>query len=315
MGNVTRETHAVTGAFGYSGGYIAAALLERGICVRTLTNSPKRHSPLTGKIGVFPLLFRDTAQLTETLRGVRVLYNTYWVRFNHRSFTFAQAVENTLKLFEAAQKAGVERIVHTSITRPTLGSPYEYFRGKARLEQALGESGISHAILRPAVLFGGADILVNNIAWVLRRFPVVGVFGDGRYRVQPIHVRDFAALALDAGESRTDTTVDAVGPECFAYEDLVREVGRAIGAPRPLLHVPAWTGHAAAWALGWLVRDVVLTRGEIGALMDNLLWSGGPPTGQTRLTEWMRAHSGELGRRYHSELARRTDRLRPYDAL
>ena len=158
------EIHAVTGAFGYSGRYIARRLIHAEKTVRTLTNSPDRTGEFQGRIQVFPLSFDDPKQLSESLQDVSVLYNTYWVRFNHRNFKHAIAVENTLKLFEAAKKAGVKRIVHTSITNPTLDSPLEYFSGKAALEQALIESGIAYTILRPTVLFGKEDILINNIA-------------------------------------------------------------------------------------------------------------------------------------------------------
>ena len=66
------------------------------------------------------------------------------------------------KLFEAAKKQGIKRIVHISITNPSEDSPFEYFSGKAKIEKALIEFGISYA-LRPAVLFGKEDILINNI--------------------------------------------------------------------------------------------------------------------------------------------------------
>ena len=177
------ELHVVTGAFGYSGKYIATRLLQTGRRVRTLTNSPHRANPFGNAVEALPYHFDDGAKLAESLLGAAVLYNTYWVRFNHRDFSHADAVENTLRLFAAAQAAGVGRVVHVSITNPSETSPLEYFRGKARLERALIESGLSHAILRPAILFGQEDILINNIAWGLRRFPVFSVFGDGQYRL------------------------------------------------------------------------------------------------------------------------------------
>ncbi len=157
-----------------------------------------------------------------------MLYNTYWIRFNTREpgFQHAAAVANTLKLFEAAKQAGVPRVVHTSITNPAEDSPLEYFKGKAVLERALKESGLSHAILRPNVLFGHEDILINNIAWTLRRLPVFGVFGDGQYRLQPMHVDDFAALAVEQGQDRADRVIDAIGPETFTYRRLVEEISR-----------------------------------------------------------------------------------------
>jgi uncharacterized protein YbjT (DUF2867 family) len=304
--------HAVTGAYGYSGKYIAQRLLEAGENVVTLTNSLARQNPFGDRVKALPFDFDRPDRLSEHLRGVYVLYNTYWVRFNHRLFKHADAVRNTLALFQAAKRAGVERIVHVSITNPSLDSPLEYFRGKAVLEKALIESGISYAVLRPAVLFGKEDILVNNIAWALRRLPVFGVFGDGRYRLQPIHVDDLAALAVQQGQGRENKIINAIGPETFRYRDLVAMIGRIIGKPRPILSVPPWFGYAVGRMLGALVGDVVITKDEIEGLMADLLYVDAPPTGCTALSDWAIQHADRLGRRYTSELARRKDRTAAY---
>ncbi len=304
--------HAVTGAFGYSGKYIALRLLAKGCRVVTLTNSLQRANPLAGQIRAFPFNFDRPDELARSLDGTEVLYNTYWVRFNHRLFTHADAVRNTLALFEAARKAGVRRVVHVSITNPSEASRLEYFRGKAELEQALSQSGLSYAILRPTVLFGREDILVNNIAWALRHLPVFGIFGDGRYRLQPIYVDDLAELAIRHGASRENTIVDAIGPETFTYRELVATIGRLIGVWRPIVSVPPSVGYWAGCAIGWMVGDVFITREEIEGLMAGLLCVDSPPAGATRLTDWTKQHADTLGRRYASELARRKDRHSAY---
>jgi NADH dehydrogenase len=244
---------------------------------------------------------------------VPVLYNTYWVRFNHRTFTHADAVRNTLALFAAAKQAGVQRVVHVSITNPREDSPLEYFSGKARLERALIESGMSYAILRPTVLFGREDILVNNIAWALRRFPAFMVFGDGQYRLQPIYVDDLAALAVREGASRTNTIINAIGPETFTYRNLVAQIGKIIGRRRPIVSVPPGLGYLASRVIGWFVGDIFITREEITGLMADLLYVDAPPAGTTKLTDWAREHRDELGRRYASELARRKNRQVAYN--
>jgi NADH dehydrogenase len=307
-----RELHVVTGAFGYSGRYIAARLLEAGRRVRTLTNSPNRAHPFGTRVEVHAFNFEHPELLRASLEGASVLYNTYWVRFNYGDFRYSQAVANTRTLFAAARAAGVPRLVHVSITNPSEASSLEYFRGKAILERELHGSGLSHAILRPAVLFGGEDILVNNIAWALRHLPVFGVFGDGRYRLQPIHVDDFAELAVAQGCERLDRTIDAVGPETFTYRGLVEELARAMGVRRPIISVPPRLGYFAAWLLGKALGDVVITRDEIAGLMQGLLATESPPVGRIRLTAWAREHAAVLGRRYASELRRRRDRAVAY---
>jgi NADH dehydrogenase len=297
--------HVVTGAFGYSGRYIARRLLAAGRTVRTLTNRPASQAPFAGRLQPSSFCWHQPDKLTATLRGADVLYNTYWVRFNHRRFRHATAVENTLKLFAAARRAGVRRIVHVSITNPSEDSPLEYFRGKARLERALIESGLSYAILRPTVLFGREDILINNIAWLLRKVPVFVLFGNGRYRLRPIYVDDLAALAVEQGAEHDNVTIDAVGPETFTYREMVARIGQIIGHPRPLLALPPIVALSVGRVLGWLMHDVVTTREEIRGLMDGLLYTDSPPAGQTRLTDWARENADTLGTRYTSELARR----------
>lgn len=299
------EIHAVTGALGYSGKYIARRLIGAGVQVRTLTSSRGRPNPYGERLDIRPLDFTRPAELAESLSGVSVLYNTYWVRFNHRLFRHATAVENTLRLFEAARAAGVRRVVHVSITNPSEQSPLEYFSGKARLERALRDSGLSWAILRPTVLFGQEDILVNNIAWMLRRFPVFGIFGDGNYRLQPIFVDDLAALAVEQGAGSQQVVVNAIGPETFRYRDLVSRIGEIIGRRRPLLRLSPAAGYWFGRALGAFVRDVPITREEIRGLMADLLYVDDRPAGATKLTDWAREHAATLGLRYANELARR----------
>ncbi len=305
----------VTGAFGYSGKYLTRILLSEGHRIRTLTNSLERANEFGSRIQAYPYNFDDPNKLANTLHGAHVLYNTYWVRFNHRDFRHEEAVNNTLRLFEAAAKAKVRRVVHVSITNPSEDSPFEYFAGKAKLEKALVKSGLPYSIVRPAVLFGGEDILINNIAWILRRFPVFGVFGNGLYRLQPIHVEDFARVLAQEGKEIGCRTIDAIGPETFSYRGLAETIARAIGKHRPVISVPPWLGFLVARMVGSLVDDVTITREEVGGLMADLLCTNSAPTGTTRLSDWAKEHAPTLGVKYASEMARRRNRKVAYDRL
>jgi NADH dehydrogenase len=305
---------AVTGAFGYSGRYIAKRLLDAGHSVLTLTNSLGRVNPFGDRLQAVPFNFDRPDQLSQSLRGVDVLINTYWVRFDHRLFTHQQAVTNTKILFQAAKGAQVRRIVHVSITNPDINSRLPYFRGKAELEAALGALGVSYCILRPTVLFGKEDVLINNIAWSLRHLPVFGVFGAGDYRLVPIYVDDLAAAAVEKAAGDANEVINAIGPETFTYRGLVETIRDSLGLKRLVFGVPPVVGYWGARMLGVALRDVIITREEIEGLMEGRLYVDAPPLGGTRLTQWVEEHKETLGRSYTSEMARRTDRVSKYQS-
>lgn len=295
---------AVTGAFSYSGKYITKRLLERGEEVITLTNHPNRPDPFSGKVKAFPMDFNDPAGLVSALSGVDVLVNTYWVRFDKGNNTQPKAVENTGKLVNAAVKAGVKRIVHISITNPSVDSHLPYFWGKAANEKFVTESGMSYAILRPTVLFGKEDILINNIAWLLRKFPFFGLPGDGAYKLSPTYVDDLAELAVEAVYSKENYIWDAVGPDEFTFKEMVSLISRTTGQERALIPLPPRLALLAAQFLSLFVRDVMLTPEEVDGLMANLLVSKESPRCKTSLRNWLQEHRETVGKTYASELVR-----------
>lgn len=298
------ELDVVTGAFGYTGKYITRRLRDAGRRVRTITGHPDRENPFGGLVEIEPMDFSDRTKLVRSLRGAEVLYNTYWVRFNHGRATFDAAVANSRALISAAKEAGIRRIVHLSIANPSLDSPLAYYAGKAQVEKAIVESGLSYAILRPTVIFGAEDILINNIAWFARHFPVFAVPGDGQYRLQPMFVEDLAQFATHSAQQDTNLIIDAVGPEIFTFEDLVRKIAAAVSAQPKLVHASPWATYQLLRLAGPVVGDVILTREEIAGLMANLLVSSQPAAGQTRFTEWLQQSGPSLGRGYSSELRR-----------
>jgi len=303
------QIDVVTGAFGYSGAAIARELLAAGHGVRTLTGHPGRASGSGAdsgpdRIDVRPLNFTDADALERDLTGAHTLYNTYWVRFPRGSATHAAAVSNSRILFDAAARAGVRRIVHVSITHADPASPYPYFSGKAAVEAHLRATGVPYAIARPSILFGGDGVLLNNIAWLLRRLPVFAIGGRGDYRVRPIHVDDLAQLCLSLGGRTDSVTLDAVGPDSLTFREMVLAIRAAVGSRALIVPAPGWAIPPLSAALGTVLRDVLLTSDEYRAMAAGLADSDGPATGQTGLIDWIAKHGHDLGRRYANELAR-----------
>ena len=310
MTSASAQLDVVTGGFSYSGAAIARELRAAGHRVRTLTGHPGR-APADTDVEVRPLDFADPAGLTESLRGAITLYNTYWVRFARGRVDHEAAVANSRVLFEAAARAGIQRVVHISITNPSLDSPYPYFRGKAQVEQSLADTGVPCAIARPAILFGGDGVLINNIAWLLRRVPVFAVGGRGDYRVRGIHIDDLARLCVKLGAGRETVTVDAVGPQSLTFRELVDAIRAAVGSRALVVNVPGPVVLALSRALGTALRDTLLTADEYQAMADGLADSAAPATGDTVFTEWVAKHGAELGRNYANELDRHFRLTRP----
>ncbi|HEX2053338.1 MAG TPA: NAD(P)H-binding protein [Actinomycetota bacterium] len=302
---MSRGFDVVTGAFSYSGRAIAARLLEQGRTVRTLT---RRRAPDGSPIEALPFRFDRPDELRAALTGADTVYNTYWVRFERGQVEFSEAVQNTITLINAAKDAGVRRFVHVSIIRPSLDSPLPYFKGKAVMEKALIQSGLSYAIVRPTVIFGRGDVFINNIAWILRRFPVFAVAGDGRYPIQPVHVDDLARICVEAGQSHGNLVCDAAGPESFTFREFVKVIGRGIGRNRPVFCVPVPVWLAISRVIGALVGDVVVNRQELDGLMAGLVASDQEPLGRIKLTDWISRHADQLGTTYSSEIGRNYER-------
>jgi uncharacterized protein YbjT (DUF2867 family) len=298
------QVDVVTGAFGYTGRYITARLLESGKSVRTLTGHPNRPNPFGDRVDVAAFDFENRRKLAGHLRGATTLYNTYWVRFPRGDVTFERAVANSDTLIHAATDAGVRRIVHVSITNPSEDSPFAYFRGKARVERMIRDSGLGYGIVRPTVIFGREDILINNIAYILRRVPIFGIPGSGSYRVRPVSVEDVADICVRSGLAESDEAIDAVGPETFTFEELVRLIAQTIGSRTLFVHVPPAAALTAAAVIGRMVGDVMVTRDELEGLMAELVTTEGPKTGVRGLTEWLAQNAAVVGRRYASEVSR-----------
>jgi uncharacterized protein YbjT (DUF2867 family) len=295
----------VTGAFGYSGNYIARALIAKGIKVRTLTNHVRVANPIAQQVEVAPFNFDRPDELARSLEGADVLYSTYWIRFPHHGVNFDRAVLNLRALIDAARKAGIRRLVHVSITNANPASPLPYFKGKGLVEEYLKASGLSYAILRPAEIFGLEEILLNNVAWMLRRIPLFAIPGDGNYRMQPVFVEDLANLAIEAAGRSDNFTIDAVGPETFTFNELIALIAREVGSRTKIIHVPPALALACAWVIGNVTNDIAVTGEEVRGLMDNLLVSSAPPTAPTRFSEWLRSNASSFGIKYASEIAKR----------
>jgi nucleoside-diphosphate-sugar epimerase len=279
-------------------------LLEKGKAVRTITTHPNKPNPFGDSVKAFSYRFDDRHKLTRTLESAEVLYNTYWIRFPYDGQTYESALNNTRILFECARAAGIKRIVHISVTQASVKSTLPYYRGKAIQEAMLGEIGVPFSIIRPTLVFGKEDILVNNIAWLIRTYPVFPIFGSGNYHVQPVFVEDLAQIAIQHSTGPSRVTVDAIGPETFTFDEMVRLIANKLGRAPKFIKVPPSLGIFLGQIIGLFLKDVILTENELKGLMAELLTSSQPPNAATRFSAWLEENMSSVGSRYSSEIAR-----------
>lgn len=294
----------VTGAFGYIGKYITQHLLGQGEQVKTITTHPDKPNPFGPAVLSSNYDFSNPRRLVDYLRGAHTLYNTYWIRFPFDGLTFESAVRNTEVLFSCASEAGVRKIVHVSVTNASPTSSLPYYKGKGEQEALLAKCGISYSIVRPTLVFGKEDILVNNIGWLIRHFPLFPIFGDGKYKVQPVCVRDLARIAVEASRLPHGTILDAIGLETYTFNEFVSFIIATLAARCRPVHVSPGFGIVCGKLIGLALGDVLLTTDELRGLMSNLLTSNQNPNGKIRFSDWLNENQDSLGATYSSEIKR-----------
>jgi len=290
-------TYMVTGAFSFTGRHVAKRLLEEGEEVRTMTRFPQSASPFAEAVPAVPFDYDDVGALTQALRGCDRLINTYWRRQPEGNLGYDRVVQQSKNLFAAAKAVGIERIVHMSINDPH-GKKFPYFRAKCATERAVRECTVSSVVVRPQLVFGDGELLINNLAWTLRQSRLAAVPGDGQYLMQPIHASDYAELIVGLSRNRRDGVVNGVGPDVMTYDDMVSMVGNAIGRKPRILHVhPKFFDRVARLINRFVEEPTVLDYEVYGCLVENGVVPR-EPQGTRRLVDWLRDHADSLGRRY-----------------
>ncbi len=295
----------ITGASGYIGGAIAERMHVEAE-LRSLTSHPGKNR-FGDRVRLFPYAFDRPAQMADAFRGADVFVNTYYVRFNYGTVTFERAVDATRDLISLAHEAGVRKLVHVSVSNAREGSELPYYHNKGRIERLVRESGLDYTILQPAIVVGRGDILVNNIAYFLRRLPVFAMFGKGECRVQPMTLSAFADVAVEAIDGgHSNTTLPVAGPRDWTFIDMVQAIRTAVRSRALIVRAPSVVALVGLKAAGLLLGDVVLTNDEIKGLTREYLWAEQPLRRGEDFAQWLHqpAVASDLGQHYASELAR-----------
>jgi NADH dehydrogenase len=233
----------LTGATGFVGQAVLRHLLDAGHQVRTLVRIPSRfdqHPKLETVVG-------DVTE-PESLQGKlsdcdAVIHLVGIIReFPSRNITFHKLhTEATRNVLRAAKEQKVSRFLQMSANGARADAVTGYHKTKWEAEQLVRQSEVDWTIFRPSLVFGPRDQFVNMLADLIRRLPAVPVMGDGKYRLQPVSIKDVAegfVNALTTSES-IGRTFHCGGPQPYSYDEILDMIGAAIGkSPVCKLHQP-----------------------------------------------------------------------------
>lgn len=162
-----------------------------------------------------------------------------------------------------------------------------------------------HGIIKPCAIFGespGESIIINNLAYLLRTFPVMPIVGDGKYPLHPVHVKDMARLCVEAGlDERGDGEYDwdAVNPEKTTYLELLTTLRDAIGARTVFMTgMPRELAYQLTRPLNWWQQDILIDKTDIDLMTHHITCSHKEPLGTIKFSEWAKENDDQLGQEY-----------------
>ncbi|HXR24984.1 MAG TPA: NAD(P)H-binding protein [Candidatus Binataceae bacterium] len=234
-------------------GFIGRAIVRRlaaipGLTVRVLTRDPVKarvRLAAEGKVDFVSADVNDPARLATVIAGADTIINAvqfdgYPIEKPSRGLTFNRVdYGGTVSLIAATKAAGVPNFIYISGAAADERSPNPAFRAKGRAERALRDAGLAFTILRPSLVYGPEDRVVNGLAKAIRMMPVMVVPGSGQQKLRPLLVDDLAAcVALAIGGRGRNGIYEVGGPDPMTFDELVRLVMEITGHKRPIIHVP-----------------------------------------------------------------------------
>ena len=234
---------AITGATGFVGNAVLRRLLRRGHEVRALVRDPNQGGRLRdlGAVECVAGSLDDQDAVRALVAGTDAVIHLVGIIVEKGPQTFQRVhVEGTERLVAAARAAGVPRFVHMSAlgARPDAGAT-SYHRTKAAGEDAVRGAGLSHVILRPALIAGAGNVPLEMMVRLIRFAPAVPVVGDGRYLLQPVWIEDVAeAFAVAVERADLAGTFEIAGPEQLSWDRMLDELETALSVRRLRVHVP-----------------------------------------------------------------------------
>jgi uncharacterized protein YbjT (DUF2867 family) len=217
----------VLGAGGFIGGHTTAALRAGG------------HDVLAGKVDFARA--HAPGDWLPALEGIDAVVNAVGIIRGRRGRSFeALHFAAPRALFDACATAGVRRVVQISALGADAAAQSRFHRSKRAADEHLAALDLDWAIVQPSLVFGEQGSSAR-LFMLLAALPVTPLPGDGRQRVQPIHIEDLTELVVKLLQSPGRRTVEAVGPRAITLREWLCLLRAQLGlGPARFFEVPLW---------------------------------------------------------------------------
>ena len=268
---------AITGGTGFVGSHLATFLAEQGHEVVVVSRGVDQRAwanevLATRAIDRVRAGLDSVEALTEAFRECDAVAHCAGINREIGSQTYAAIhVQGTENVVRAAQTAGVGRLAFVSFlrARPNCGSGYHESKWEA--EEIVRSSGLDWAVLKPGMMFGRGDHMLDHLSRALLTFPVY--VGIGPRRVRPLAVQDAVAVlsATLVDGSLSGKTVGLVGPTELSFDDAARLVGDVIGRRRPSIRAPLVFHYALALCSELTMTVPLVSRAQVRILKEEVI--------------------------------------------
>lgn len=274
----------VTGGTGFVGSSVCEKLVERSggasgrIVVPTRRIGHARHLQMLPTVETPEIDLHDDTQLARALDGCQAVVHLVAILHGSEAEFQRVHVELPRRLAAACVRAGVRRVVHVSAIGADRGAPSRYLRSKAAGEAAWAAAGLELTILRPSIMFGRHDRLLNLFAQLQGLAPFMPLAGASS-RYQPVWVEDVAAAIVRCLDDPTTIgqTIECTGPDELTLQQLVEAAGRWSGHRRPVIPLPMALGRLQALVMEWLPGEPLMSRDNIDSMTVPSVASGTLP--------------------------------------
>jgi uncharacterized protein YbjT (DUF2867 family) len=265
---------AITGGTGFIGRHLASDLIGHGHEVVVIARGlyKRNTQPVEGAAFV-SLDINDTEKLTEAFDGCDAVVHCAGTSVEDGRQTFHQLhVEGTRSAVEAAEKAGVKKIVLVSYlnVRPNVGS--EYHTTKWQGEEIVRASGLNYTILKAGLIYGRGDHLINNLSNLFRRMPVFAAVGLKEKTVRIVAVEDLVdVIRVSLDEKRfARQTMAVTGPEEFPFSQAAKRIAAAMGKSILVIPLPVFFHRMLAFFSERFMPKPLITKAQVQMLADGI---------------------------------------------